>query len=93
MIEVVRVQGPDKLEVKVTMIDVAARPPAARDARCSFTEAAIAERQGDTWKVQVQSSRCASFDFTIKWVQGMRRFEGAFKSDLGAAGSLVYEWI
>lgn len=93
MVEVVRVQGPDKADVKISMIDVAARPPAAGDARCSFTEAAVAERQGDVWTVQVKSQRCASFSMTIKWVQGKRRFEGEFKSDLGASGSLVYEWI
>lgn len=93
MIEVVRVQGPDKVDVKVTMIDVAARPPTAAGTRCSFTEAAVAERQSDAWKVQVQSQRCASFKLNIKWVQGKRRFEGDFSNDAGTTGSIFYEWI
>ena len=93
VVEVVKVLGPDKADVKLTMNDLKARAPAAGAARCSFTETGVAQLKGDSWTVQVQSQSCANVTLTIKWVPGKRRFEGQFKSDAGATGSVSYEWI
>jgi hypothetical protein len=93
VIEVVKVQGPDAADVRVTMNDLAPRAPTAGITRCSFSETAVAQRQGDSWSVQVNSTSCANVSITLKWVQGKRRFEGEFKTDAGATGSLFYEWI
>ena len=93
VIEVVKVSGPDAAEVRITMNDLAPRAPTAGAARCSFSEAAVARRQGDGWTVQVNSASCANVSITLKWVQGKRRFEGQFKTDAGVTGTLFYEWV
>lgn len=91
-IELVKLQSPDKAEVKVTVEEVLTRPATEGGGRCSLTEGAVAERQGDSWQIQVRNIRCASFIINIRRVDGMQRLEGHFTNDLGASGPISHEW-
>jgi hypothetical protein len=91
-IELVKMQGPDKADVKVTVEEVLTRPATEGGGRCSLTEGAVAERQGGSWQIQVRNIRCASFSINIRRVDGKQRFEGSFTNDVGTSGPIFYEW-
>lgn len=92
VIEVVQVEGPDKVQVKVTMNDVPSSH-GAQYGRCDFgTVSTVAERSAGAWSISAPSIRCPSFTINIRPVEGKQQFEGALSASPGGPGSITYEW-
>lgn len=90
VIELIKTDGPEKANVKLTMIDAVDQHCRS----CNFGSVeTVAEMKDGAWRISAPSLRCASYVMVLKPVEGKRRFEGTFTGDVGCArGTIFYEW-